>query len=196
MSAVSTARWVDRGAQTITSRQNSSHDADGTPHRGRDWLRCHCCVANPITMPGHALRRRCWPLAARVAPEDGQERSTSLVPTGFSRGHAIRVGHLHTDSPRSNANATWTPRACRVADACGTYRAVQSRKSSVAIHPRVFRASRSGCVELAQGFEPRSGCRRELATRRAGIRQSMSELDFPACGVATATRYAIGVIAR
>ena len=42
-----------------------------------------------------ALRRRRRPLDARVAPIDGKRAQPSLTPTGFSRGQAIRVGHLH-----------------------------------------------------------------------------------------------------
>ena len=81
--------------------------------------------------------------------------------------------------------------ACRVADACDHAEHAAQLEIGGAIPPRVFRHRvRVVSNQLGQ-FEPRSGCRHESAARRAGVRQSMSEDDFPACGAATATRHAI-----
>jgi len=81
--------------------------------------------------------------------------------------------------------------ACRVADACDQAEHTAKLEIGVAIRPRVFRHRVLVEASQRQHFEPRSGCRRESAARRAGIDRVQGEDDFPACGVATATRHAI-----
>ena len=67
----------------------------------------------------------------------------------------------------------------------------RSRKSAAAIHPRVFRQRVRVASSQRWRFEPRSGCSSEVAPRRAGIVRVRVEVDFPACGAASATRHAI-----
>ena len=82
-------------------------------------------VANPVTVAGHALRCRRRPLDARVGrAQSTPTPSTSLIPTGFSRGQAIRVGLTSTGIRHGNTGDVltrgWTASlmAYRMADAC------------------------------------------------------------------------------
>ena len=57
--------------------------------------------------------------------------------------------------------------------------------------PRVFRQRVLVASSHRWRFEPRSGCRLEVAARRADTGRVRAEVDFPACGAAAATRHAI-----
>ena len=81
--------------------------------------------------------------------------------------------------------------ACRVADACDHAERKTKRKSAAAIPPRVFRQRVRVASNQRRRFEPRSGCRREMTARRTGIVRVRAEVDFPACGAASAARHAI-----
>jgi len=57
-------------------------------------------MTKPVPVTGRALRGPVWPLAANSA--------SSLVPTAFSRGQAIGVGHLHrVSSPAARATSRY-----------------------------------------------------------------------------------------
>jgi len=103
-----------------------------------------------------------------------KERSTSLTPTGFSRGQAIRVGLTSIGIRHGNTSDILTA----VLGCCGhtawRTRATKpnsprSRRSTAAIPPRVFRHRVLVASSQRKRFEPRSGCRHALAARRAGI---------------------------
>jgi hypothetical protein len=81
--------------------------------------------------------------------------------------------------------------AWRVADACDHAEHTAKPEIGGAIHPRVFRHRvRVASSQLGQ-FEPRSGRRYVAATTRAGVGRIRDGADFPACGVAAATRHGI-----
>ena len=81
--------------------------------------------------------------------------------------------------------------AYRVADACDHAEHAAQPEIGAAIPPRVFRHRVRVASRQLGRFEPRSGCRHEPAIRRAGSVRVRAEVDFPACGAATATRHAV-----
>ena len=134
----------------------------------------------------------------RPAPRSGRgrsrARSTSLIPCRLTlSGDTCR--HASNASLRERLFTTYrpTPRAYRLADACDhaehTAKPEIGRSDSTARLP----STRSGCSSYHWHFEPPDTCRRESFHRRADSASVRAEVDFPACGVATAGRCARGV---
>jgi len=66
----------------------------------------------------------------------------------------------------------------------------RSWKSAGAIHPRVFRSSRSSCFESLRTRWAAQRIGLESPPGHAGTDRLRAQVDFPACGGAAATRYA------
>ena len=145
--------------------------------RGRDPARSVTwpAVGPAKCFPVCRVRRAARRFAATACPRCQAVSVQSLQRRCRHRKHAgpaCRCGHT---ARRTRATMPSTPR---------------SRKSTGAIHPRVFRPRVLVVSSYHVSFEPRAGCGCESADRRADYVRARVQDDFPACGVAGAGRYA------